>query len=369
MRQGPGRPPKRSRPRDRDRRGRPTPLAARPGRQGGRGRETSGIRKPGDLPATTTRTGRGAPVTGDAPPPGPCPTCEGRHDDPRDARRRRAAARRAAGLPDLPPRRGRRPSQRRARARACTPALAARPCPRAWCCAPVECLSNCARGCSIALRGPGRWTYVYGNLTAADAARGAGRGGALPGDRRRARAVARAAGAFPPQLHRPRPAPRDGPCLTPARHGRARPAGARCPGRATPFRSASNVRPDQAARHRHHRLPRLRQDDADPPPDAESRRPAARRHRQRVRRRRRRRRDPQGLRHPRVPGGEHRRAGQRLHLLHRRRRLHPDHRGADGARSPAGPHPDRDQRPRAAQAAAQGVRLAGDPRRASPSTG
>ena len=28
----------------------------------------------------------------------------------------------------------------------------------------VECLSNCTRGCSIALRGPGRWTYVYGNL-------------------------------------------------------------------------------------------------------------------------------------------------------------------------------------------------------------
>ena len=28
----------------------------------------------------------------------------------------------------------------------------------------VECLSNCTRGCSIALRGPGRWSYVYGNL-------------------------------------------------------------------------------------------------------------------------------------------------------------------------------------------------------------
>jgi predicted metal-binding protein len=33
----------------------------------------------------------------------------------------------------------------------------------------VECLSNCSRGCSVALRGPGRWTYVYGNLTADDA--------------------------------------------------------------------------------------------------------------------------------------------------------------------------------------------------------
>lgn len=29
---------------------------------------------------------------------------------------------------------------------------------------PVECLSNCSSGCTIVLRGPGRWTYVYGNL-------------------------------------------------------------------------------------------------------------------------------------------------------------------------------------------------------------
>ncbi len=29
---------------------------------------------------------------------------------------------------------------------------------------PVECLSNCSRGCTVALRGPGRWSYVYGNL-------------------------------------------------------------------------------------------------------------------------------------------------------------------------------------------------------------
>ena len=29
---------------------------------------------------------------------------------------------------------------------------------------PVECLSNCKHGCSVVLRGPGRWTYVYGNL-------------------------------------------------------------------------------------------------------------------------------------------------------------------------------------------------------------
>ena len=29
----------------------------------------------------------------------------------------------------------------------------------------VECLSNCNRGCSIALSGPGRWSYIYGDLT------------------------------------------------------------------------------------------------------------------------------------------------------------------------------------------------------------
>ncbi|WP_246504744.1 DUF1636 family protein [Microvirga antarctica] len=29
---------------------------------------------------------------------------------------------------------------------------------------PVECLSGCKRGCTIAVAGPGRWTYVYGDL-------------------------------------------------------------------------------------------------------------------------------------------------------------------------------------------------------------
>ncbi len=33
----------------------------------------------------------------------------------------------------------------------------------------VECLQNCDQGCTIALRGPGRWSYVYGNLSASDA--------------------------------------------------------------------------------------------------------------------------------------------------------------------------------------------------------
>ena len=31
---------------------------------------------------------------------------------------------------------------------------------------PVECLSNCDHGCTVALRGPGRWTYVYGRFDA-----------------------------------------------------------------------------------------------------------------------------------------------------------------------------------------------------------
>ncbi|PJE27821.1 Predicted metal-binding protein [Pseudooceanicola antarcticus] len=30
----------------------------------------------------------------------------------------------------------------------------------------VECLQNCDYGNTVALRGPGRWTYVYGNLDA-----------------------------------------------------------------------------------------------------------------------------------------------------------------------------------------------------------
>lgn len=31
---------------------------------------------------------------------------------------------------------------------------------------PVACLSNCSQGCTIALRGPRRWTYVYGRIDA-----------------------------------------------------------------------------------------------------------------------------------------------------------------------------------------------------------
>jgi predicted metal-binding protein len=34
---------------------------------------------------------------------------------------------------------------------------------------PVECLSACTQGCSIALSAPGRWCYVYGRLSEANA--------------------------------------------------------------------------------------------------------------------------------------------------------------------------------------------------------
>ena len=33
----------------------------------------------------------------------------------------------------------------------------------------VECLSACNAGAAVALSAPGRWSYVYGRLTAADA--------------------------------------------------------------------------------------------------------------------------------------------------------------------------------------------------------
>ena len=34
---------------------------------------------------------------------------------------------------------------------------------------PVECLSACNNGCSVALSAPGRWSYVYGRMSEADA--------------------------------------------------------------------------------------------------------------------------------------------------------------------------------------------------------
>ena len=47
----------------------------------------------------------------------------------------------------------------------------------------VECLSNCSRGCSAALTGPGRWSYIYGDLSEAsvdDLLAGAARYAATP---------------------------------------------------------------------------------------------------------------------------------------------------------------------------------------------
>ena len=35
---------------------------------------------------------------------------------------------------------------------------------------PVECLSACGNGAAVALSGPGRWSYVYGGMSDADAA-------------------------------------------------------------------------------------------------------------------------------------------------------------------------------------------------------
>jgi predicted metal-binding protein len=35
---------------------------------------------------------------------------------------------------------------------------------------PVECLSACYQGCSVALSAPARWSYVYGRMSEANAA-------------------------------------------------------------------------------------------------------------------------------------------------------------------------------------------------------
>ena len=48
-------------------------------------------------------------------------------------------------------------------------ALAAAPLPAGVEIRPVECLSACSQGCSVALSAPGKWSYVYGRLTPADA--------------------------------------------------------------------------------------------------------------------------------------------------------------------------------------------------------
>lgn len=49
-------------------------------------------------------------------------------------------------------------------------ALGAEPAPAGVTIRPVECLSACDHGCSIALTKPGGWSYVYGRMTEADTA-------------------------------------------------------------------------------------------------------------------------------------------------------------------------------------------------------
>lgn len=49
-------------------------------------------------------------------------------------------------------------------------ALIAAGVPDGVCVIGVECLSACTQSCAVALSAPGKWSYVYGRLTAADAA-------------------------------------------------------------------------------------------------------------------------------------------------------------------------------------------------------
>ncbi|MEM1313721.1 MAG: DUF1636 domain-containing protein [Pseudomonadota bacterium] len=50
-------------------------------------------------------------------------------------------------------------------------ALAAAGAPEGVTLTAVDCLQNCGRGCTVALRGgPSRWTYVYGDVDAAEGA-------------------------------------------------------------------------------------------------------------------------------------------------------------------------------------------------------
>lgn len=134
------------------------------------------IRKPGDLPATDTLTGRGVPVTGPAlcfsrhPPLSPndgtktltiqddtlahpgeaAPAC----DTPAELLVCATCRRREQVTAD-----GERPGARLAEN------LEAAGMPWGVTLRRVDCLQNCDHGCSLAFRGgPHRWTYVYGNF-------------------------------------------------------------------------------------------------------------------------------------------------------------------------------------------------------------
>ena len=213
---------------------------------------------------------------------------------------------------------------RRARARA---SPVAKPAPSRL--RAVECLSVCKRPCTVALAAPGKWTYVVGDLDVE----------AQPRRHRRRRAA----------IRRRR---RTG--SSPGASGRYR-FRKGVVSRAPPPRRRAPQEPDMLAKMPvtivtgflgagkttliRHLL-------------AQRRRPPARAHHQRIRRRRRRRRDPEILRRRGLPGGRHRRARQRLHLLHRRRRFRARDRGAARARAEARSHRHRDLGPRAAEAAA-----------------
>ena len=205
---------------------------------------------------------------------------------------------------------------------------------------PIECLSVCKRPCTVALAARGQMDLCRRRSHARSASRG----------------------------HRDRRAPlrrRRPPESFPGASGRSRSARASSRARRrsrSPQRRSFRLKDPHArqdARHHRHRLSRRRQDDADPPSHGERRRPAARAHHQRIRRRRRRRRSRQGLRRRGLPGRGDHRTRQRLHLLHGRRRFRPRADGADRPRAEARSHRRRDLRARAAEAAHQGLRLAG----------
>jgi predicted metal-binding protein len=48
-------------------------------------------------------------------------------------------------------------------------AITAEPAPEGVQIVPVDCLSACNQGASVALSAPGRWSYVYGRMTAENA--------------------------------------------------------------------------------------------------------------------------------------------------------------------------------------------------------
>jgi predicted metal-binding protein len=159
-------PVKRSRPRDRDRSGPPKmPLGMPPGKAG----RTEGRDARSASRETCQRrdmmTGRGAPVSGSpGKRPGP-PVFRPRPPSPGQMMDQRAPPAPTELLVCVKCRRGRDvPEDARRPGQRLYDELAARDLPAGLTLRPVECLQNCDHGCSVALRGGARWTYVYGNL-------------------------------------------------------------------------------------------------------------------------------------------------------------------------------------------------------------